>query len=193
MNKFGKKASDNIEWSGMRLICIAGGFTKFDSEAIVQMNRNIELIKYRKYSNLLLFELINRTQEKTEKQVENKSIKRGSVRDFLRKADVQLQDRFETLREFIINLGDDVQENELKYYVAFKRIQNFVCVEVHPKTQFIVIYLKVDPQTVQLEDGFTRDVSEIGHFGTGNLELRIKVDDDFEKAKPYIIKNYELS
>ena len=33
----------------------------------------------------------------------------------------------------------------------------------------------------------------LGHHGTGNLEIRIKTDEDLEKAKPYILKSYELS
>ena len=30
-------------------------------------------------------------------------------------------------------------------------------------------------------------------YGTGNLEIRIRLDGDFEKAKPLIIQSYETS
>jgi hypothetical protein len=43
------------------------------------------------------------------------------------------------------------------------------------------------PDTVQLEAGFSRDVRSIGHFGTGDLELRIKDADGFAKAQPLIL------
>jgi predicted transport protein len=33
--------------------------------------------------------------------------------------------------------------------------------------------VKLDPSSVTLEDGFTRDVSKLGHTGTGDLEIRI--------------------
>jgi len=33
--------------------------------------------------------------------------------------------------------------------------------------------VKVDPETVELQPGFTRDVRKIGHFGTGDLEIRM--------------------
>ena len=46
---------------------------------------------------------------------------------------------------------------------------------------------------MKLEKGFTRDVRKIGHFGTGDLEVVIRSDDDFEKAKPLILKSYEAS
>lgn len=60
MDKLGKQAADKIDWSGPRLVCIAGDFTKYDEHAVKQINRNIELIRYRKYGDeLILFELMN--------------------------------------------------------------------------------------------------------------------------------------
>jgi predicted transport protein len=53
--------------------------------------------------------------------------------------------------------------------------------------------VKVDPDTVTTEPGFTRDVRNIGHGGTGDLELTIRSDDDLEKAKPLLIRSYEAS
>ena len=43
--------------------------------------------------------------------------------------DVDMVDRFQSLRAFIVALGDDVQETTLRLYIAFKRIKNFACVE----------------------------------------------------------------
>ena len=43
---------------------------------------------------------------------------------------------------------------------------------------------------MKLEKGFTRDVTNIGHYGTGNLYTTIKDNNDFEKAKPYILESY---
>ena len=36
---------------------------------------------------------------------------------------------------------------------------------------------------VVMEERFTRDVSKIGHYGTGNLSLEIRSKEDLEKAK----------
>lgn len=38
-----------------------------------------------------------------------------------------------------------------------------------------------------------RDVRSIGHFGTGDLEITIKSAEDFERAKPYIVKSFDAS
>jgi predicted transport protein len=107
--------------------------------------------------------------------------------------DAPMIDRFEALRAYLIALGDDVQETTLRFYIAFKRIKNFACVEFRPTTGKILIFLKVDPSTVQIEPGFTRDVSEVGHFGTGDLEITLNNVDDLERAKPLIERSYGAS
>jgi len=44
---------------------------------------------------------------------------------------------------------------------------------------------------VPLEEGFTRDVTRIGHFGTGNLETRVTQPADLERAKPMLPGAYQ--
>lgn len=200
LKQLGKEKAEDIEWGGPRLLCIAGEFTKYDEHAVEQINRNIELIRYRRYGKeLLLLELVN--AHKADSAIEQKSsapaakggkVYKGFV-DYLAQADSELADRFEALKAFILALGDDVQASQLKYYVAFKRIKNFACVEVHPQPRTLLVYLKVDPNSVTLEKGFSRDVSDIGHFGTGDLELTLRNPEDLEKAKALILKSYEVS
>jgi predicted transport protein len=54
-----------------------------------------------------------------------------------------------------------------------------------------MLFVKVDPTTVTLEQGFTRDVSKIGHYGTGDLEITLSIAEDLEKAMPLIKRSYE--
>jgi predicted transport protein len=82
---------------------------------------------------------------------------------------------------------------ELKNYVAFKRIKNFACVEVYPQTKVVAVYLKVDPKAVTLEEGFTRDVSKIGHFSTGDLQVSLRSMEDFARAQRLFVRSYEGS
>jgi predicted transport protein len=199
MKQFGKQAADAIEWSSPRLLCIAGEFTKYDQYAVEQINRNIELIRYRRYGDdLLLFELVNATtaqaQPASPPANNGDSKKTGkTVTDYLSQADQKLVDLFEELKAFIMALGDDIQVKTLKNYFAFKRFQNFACVEVHPQTGRLLVYTKIDPDDIEIEESFTRDVRKIGHLGTGDLEIRIASETDLEKAKPLIVQSYEIS
>lgn len=197
----GQEAADGIEWSSPRLLCIAGDFTKYDEHAVQQINRNIELIRYREFDEeLLLFELVNATSTDglyDSKGTTNKKSKLTSphktVTENLASAPVNLQDLFVALKSFLEALGDDVQLITNKYYFAFKRLKNFACVEVYGKAGRIIVYVKVDPNQVLLEEGFTRDVRKIGHYGTGDLEITMTKIADLERAKPLILQSYETS
>lgn len=201
--KYGVNFSENIEWNSPRLVCIAGSFTKYDEHAVQQINRNIELYQYKHYDEgFLMLDLVNATTAqvnyieddllvKSSKPISSRQGK--TVSDYLEQADNKLTDRYESLKAFLLALGDDVQIKVLKYYIAFKRIKNFACVEVHPQSNIILLYLKVNPSDVKIEPGFTRNVSNIGHYGTGDLEIRISNNEELEKAKVYIEQSYDLS
>ena len=194
--RYGAAEADTIDWPGARLLCIAGEFTKFDEHAVKQINRNIELIRYRRYGEtLLLLELVNASQGVAEEVQFTGGGKvkytESTVTEKLAKASQDVKDRFENLKAFLLALGDDVQLKELKLYFAFKRIKNFASVEIHPQTNKIVVFAKADLDKTVFEDGFTRDVRKIGHYGTGDLEITISSDADLERAKPLIVKSYE--
>lgn len=52
--------------------------------------------------------------------------------------------------------------------------------------------VKVNPDTVKLERGFTRDVRTIRALGNGDLEILIYNHQDFEKAKQLLRKSYSV-
>lgn len=194
--KYGVHDAEAIDWSAPRLLCIAGGFTKYDEHAVQQINRNIELYTYKKYGDeLLLLDLVNAT---TANQPQDLPVSSGAtsyktVSDYLSQANQEMTDRYEGLKAFILALGDDVQINVLKDYIAFKRIKNFACVEIHPQKKSITVFVKVDPDSVELQPGFTRNVRNIGHYGTGDLEIVITQEEQLEEAKALIQKSYEIS
>jgi len=194
MDKLGKKPPETIEWTSPRLLCIAGDFTKYDENAVQQINRSIELIRYKKFGDdLLILELVNATTAPEPVADKTDIYNYKTITETLGEIEGDILDRYEALKAFLLALGDDVQTKTLKYYVAFKRIKNFACVELHPKKGTILVYIKIDPATIKLENGFTRNVSKIGHFGTGELEITLRTDDDLEKAKRLIVKSYENS
>lgn len=200
MEKLGKSISDEIDWANPRLVCIAGGFTKYDEHAVQLMNRNIELYRYKYYEdNYLLLDLVNATTEIRNETSgysgnTNKpklSYNQNSFVENLALIDKDLKNIYESLYDYIVALGDEVQYKQLKFYGAFKRIKNFVCVEAFPRKRAIVIYVKVDTSKINFEDSFIRDVTSIGHYGTGNVEITLKTQEDFEKAKPFIDESFE--
>ena len=195
--KLGANEGKDIDWSAPRLLCIAGEFTRYDEHAIHQIDRNIELFRYRRFGEeLLMLELVNVSEAESDRATGAVAGQSGSyktISETLETLQGPLDDLYQGLRAHLLALGNDVQEKTLKYYVAFKRIHNFACIEVHPNKGALTLFLKVDPTTVKLRKGVSRDVRNIGHYGTGDLELTLRDQADLESAKPYIEQSYEAS
>ncbi len=197
IGKLGQETAEGIDWSAPRLICIAGDFSRYDEHAVQQMNRNIELIRYRRFGDgYLLLELVNATSAQGSAGDGGGPVSLSTsktIAETLTETKGPLHDLYEELRSFLLALGDDVQEKVLKYYVAFKRLKNFACIEVHPGKGCLTAFVKAEPETVTLESGFTRDVRKVGHFGTGDLEITLRSRNDLEKAKAFFQQSYEVS
>ena len=171
LDRCGKEMSEKVTWSAPRLICIAGDFSKYDEYAVQQIDRNISLIRYRYYSSdLLLFDLVNVTTAKAIPDVDSKkgSSTAKTISDIYEQADESLKDLYETVKAYMFTLGDDVQLATMKFYFAFKRIKNFACVGLSPRSNSLYMSVKVNPDTVDLarEKDFIRDIRKIGHWGT---------------------------
>ncbi|WLE57563.1 DUF91 domain-containing protein [Burkholderia plantarii] len=204
MEKLGKETANQIEWAGTRLLCIAADFTRYDQHAVQQIQRNIELIRYKLFDeDLLLLELVNSqsipdvtsakpaSQELARELPPEKSKAIGkdkSLKEQLALASPEILELHAQVTGYLFSLGEDVQENHLKLYTAFRKIKNFACVIVYPGR--LLIMLKLDSSSVTFEEGFSRDVSEIGHWGTGNVELILRTLDDLERAKPLLALSY---
>lgn len=195
MDKLGKEISDKVEWSVPRLICIASDFTNYDEYAVKQINRNIELVRYKKFGeDLLMFEGVGHNTAKISESTKNiNNNTKVSDKTVVEKIELLPEDIkliYNSIVDYIMSLGEDISLKELKYYLAFKKIKNFICLDVYPTAGVITLWLKIDPSKEEKINGFSRDVTNIGHYGTGNFEVSIRKIEDFEKAKEYIFKAY---
>jgi len=200
MEKLGKDVAAAVDWSGTRLLCIAADFTRYDQHAVQQIPRNIELLRYKLFADdLLLLELVNSvsvtdvtaSKPETEASLPKTVSKDKSFDEQYAGALPETRALYDTLAASIVALGDDVSERRLKLYSAFRRLKNFVSVVMYPNK--MLVFLKVDPSTVALEEGFSRDVRQIGHWGTGDLELTLRTAADLEKARSLIERSYAES
>ena len=201
MEKLGKDVADEIDWTGTRLLCIAADFTRYDQHAVQQIPRNIELIRYKLFGDdLLLLDLVNAVSVDDATTVKDKAMdgvvpvknkpvgKDKTAEEQLEHAQPEIRALYEALSSQLLALGDDVQEKHLKQYVAFRRLKNFAC--VIPYKDKLLVLLKLSPDTVALEAGFSRDVRSIGKWGTGDLELCLRSHADLQRALPLLERSY---
>jgi predicted transport protein len=206
VNKALSKKID-VDWSDIRVICIAPGYKKYDLYAVQMMGANIELWQYKLYENgsLYLEEVFRKNSAITSTDIneQNKNlimVEAGEKAALARKNNVYTMDEhlkslnstvkklFNDLRDFIISIDESIEESPKKFYIAYKVSQNFICVEL--KQNKITIYLKIDPKKIKLPIN-GRDVTDIGHYGTGNYELTITNEIELEESKEYIRKSFE--
>ncbi|TIC85195.1 DUF5655 domain-containing protein [Crenobacter intestini] len=209
LEKLGAEAAQQIEWSGTRLLCIAADFTRYDQYAVQQIPRNIELLRYRLFGDdLLLLELVNaqsvapvpttdgqatpnETDTSADAPAKPKAAgKDKSLAEQLELATPDIRTLYDDTRACLLGMGDDVQEKLLKLYTAFRRLKNFACVAVYPTR--LLVTLKLDPASLSFDpdDTFMRDVSQVGHWGTGDVELCLRTPADLERAKPLLERSY---
>lgn len=194
-----------VDWSDVRVICIAPNYKKYDLHAVQVMGANIELWTYRlfKNSSLYLEEVFRKslpTSSTSETMVASDVLSPGKKAALTRATGTytfqqHLEGKPEHVKnlalatqEFILSLDPAIEETPKKLYVAYKLTQNIVCMQLYKKV--ITLYVKLNPQDIPNLPSNARDVAHIGHFGTGDLEFSIENEADLEIAKQFITMAY---
>lgn len=200
----------DIDWSDIRVICLAPEYKKYDLHAVQVMGANIELWQYKIYENgiLNIEEVYKRTSAATSNQEKEGLIGKNPImveagkkaaltrknatytlEQHYKNLDNDILEVFNAVRDFIVTLDSSIEETPKKNYIAYKTSQNFTCLQTYRKK--LILYLKLNPEDVKPMPQQGRDVREIGHFGTGDFELTIKNLSDFEDTKHFINEAYK--
>ncbi|MFK4547191.1 putative transport protein [Streptomyces ambofaciens] len=186
--RLGVTAASQVLWSGPRLICIAGDFTRYDVHAVHEHRRSIDLVRYRFFGGELLgLETVASVSGRIQgaSRVRRRAVARA-VHDVQGASMTELASAVD---EALLALGDGVKCVERKTYRAYQRLRNFACL-CPPQRSKLLVYLKVDPEDVDLVPGFTRDVSGLGHHGTGDLEVQLRNPKDVLRAQELFQASY---
>lgn len=184
-DRLGASAAAQVLWGTPRLVCVAGDFTRYDVHAVREHRRSIDLVRYRFFGkDLIGLETVASVAARTSasKRVRQGAATHPSVTG-------QLDALAAAVDEVLLGLGDGITRVQRKQYRAYQRLRNFACVCPPQKTKLLV-YLKADPSEVDLIPGFTRDVTGLGHHGTGDLEVRLRSERDLERAQDLFRASY---
>lgn len=96
---------------------------------------------------------------------------------------------FEKIRKRILNLSSSVREDVRKHYIAYKAVTNFVDIEA--QKQRLKLTLNMTFEEVDDPEKICRDVSNVGHYGNGDVEFGLASDDQIEYAMFLIRQSYE--
>jgi predicted transport protein len=196
-----------IDWSHPRLILIAESFSHYDKYAVNRIGVNVELWTYRLYGeDLLYLEPLYVTETKPTKTVVKPVISEEgptgqeqqlpeaptyAIEDHLRGKSQAVAEMFEALRERIFALSEDdtITEKANKMYIGYKHGKNFV--EVRLQSRLLQIWL--DIKADELDDPYElgRDVSRVGHYGTGDVEVRLADLKDLDKVMSLVDQSFK--
>ncbi|MEW1615615.1 MULTISPECIES: DUF5655 domain-containing protein [unclassified Streptomyces] len=190
-DRLGVPTAAQVLWSAPRLICVAGDFSRFDAHAVREHRRSIDLVRYRYYgSDHVSLETVVSVTGKS--GAANRRTRRHAHMD----APQALQRQTGAMAELAVaadetlrGLGDGITRVQRKQYAAYQRLRNFACV-IPPQQTKLLVYLKADPKSVDLTPGFTRDVTGLGHHGTGDLEVQLRTERDLERAQDLFRLSY---
>ncbi|MEW2620850.1 DUF5655 domain-containing protein [Streptomyces sp. NPDC048106] len=187
-DRLGATAASQVLWSSPRLICIAGDFTRYDVHAVREHRRSIDLVRYRLFgSDLLGLETVASVSGGI--QVARRARRQAVARAAAGAEGALMAELASAVDEVLLGLGDGVNRVERKQYRAYQRLRNFACL-CPPQRSKLLVYLKVNPKDVDLVPGFTRDVSGLGHHGTGDLEVQLRTQRDVERAQDLFRASY---
>ncbi|KNB53449.1 endonuclease NucS domain-containing protein [Streptomyces caatingaensis] len=186
--RLGAAVADQVLWSAPRLICVAGNFTRYDVHAIREHRRSIDLVRYRFFGeDHFGLETVASVAAQTAPPGVRRASEAGVPSARVDKG--AMQELFAEVDQALLGLGGDITTVQRKTYRAYQRLRNFACV-CPPQRDKLLVYLKVNPEEVDLVPGFTRDVTGLGHHGTGDLEVQLRTDRDLERAQDLFRLSY---
>lgn len=181
--------SSTIDWSQTRVIFVSTNFTENQKQATNFKDLGIELYEIKRFEgDIIVINPYKKTNsatsiksitEKNEK-LKNiaKEIKVYTEDDHVSNKSDEIIELYETFKNAILNLSDDIEIQPKLDYIAFKKNSNIADICIQRKGLKIWINLKKG----QLEDpkNIMRDVSEMGHWGNGDYEIVVTDTENIE-------------
>ena len=180
---------EDVDWSQSRIAFVSPSFTENQIQATNFGDIAIELWEVKRYANdTIAINPIRKSksapsikplaQKNSELKAISDVIKVYTEEDHRSSVGDEIFELYEKFRDAILNLSDGIEIKPQKQYIAFKKEGNVACVELQKKKIKIYISLKQG----QLDDAknIAKDVSQIGHYGTGDYLLEVNSDGQLE-------------
>jgi predicted transport protein len=196
-----------VDWSDVRVICIAPNYGKYALYAAQIIGDRLELWTYRVYKNEFLYleEVLQKAYASPttptlqdnknpvmvaagKKAAETRATGVYTFEQHLQGKSQKLKELVLAVQEYVKSVDAAITEVPKKNYIAYKISQNIVCVEV--QNQRILLFLKLKPKEIANLPNIARDMTGKGHYGTGDLEMSVRSLEELEIAKPFIEMAY---
>lgn len=182
---------NDVDWSQSRVMFISPTFTPYQREAINFKDLPIELWQVKRYENQTVsFEQIIKsnseesinTLSKNNQTIRSvaKEIKVYSEQEHLHGVSDEVKELYAKVKMAILDL-DAIEIKPKKKYIAFVCGKNII--DIHPQKKALKMWINMRIGELEDPKQLARDVSNTGHWGNGDYEIRISSDNEL----PYIL------
>ncbi|HHE9970170.1 TPA: DUF5655 domain-containing protein [Haemophilus influenzae 10810] len=174
---------NDVDWSQSKVIFVSPSFNDFQIQATNFKDLPIELWEVNRFDNdIITLNIINKSKsapnikavsnEKREEFSILKEIKVYQESDHLADKTDFIQELYESFRQAILNLDQNIEINVRKLYIAFKKDRNIADIRIQQKNLKIWINLPYG----ELDDpkNLAKNVSNTGHWGNGDYEIAVE-------------------
>lgn len=174
---------NDVDWSQSKVIFVSPTFNDFQIQATNFKDLPIELWEVNRFDNdIITLNIINKlksapnikavSNEKREELSILKEIKVYQESDHLADKTDFIQELYESFRQAILNLDQNIEINVRKLYIAFKKDRNIADIRIQQKNLKIWINLPYG----ELDDpkNLAKNVSNTGHWGNGDYEIAVE-------------------
>lgn len=188
-NLKGNLKREDIDWTQSRVAFVSTAFTDNQKQATNFKDIAIELWEVKQYENNLVVVLPIKKNNSAASikpvMQQNQALKKVSDEikvytedDLLIAGSEETRELYNKFKDGILNLADDIQVIANKQYIAFRKARNIVCMNIQKKQ--IRMWIGAKAGTLDDAKGIATDVSNTGHWGTGDYEVNVTSDKDLE-------------
>jgi len=95
-----------------------------------------------------------------------------------------ITDLYQQLHERITGLGEDIDRVYRAQYIGYRIGRKTIC-SVIPQKVRLRLVLPLDPQPLAT-DPFVRDISEVGHWGVGDMEVTVATEEQLDRVSAWV-------
>ena len=179
-----------VDWSTIRLICIAKEYSKWDISLIKHLDTNIECWSYSYHKNELdvhLDPIINQFKKQRTYGEKSTSVEEISLETHRKKANEDTKRLLDALRQEIFKFGNDITEGYAPEYIKY--VVNTTFLDIHVRKNWLVLQLRVNEKKFKDPKKIAKDISNRKWSTT--REMRIHNSKEIKYALTLIRQAYD--
>ena len=180
---------NDVDWSQSRVLFVSPAFTNYQIEAINFKDLPIELWEVKRFeNNTVSYDEIKKsgaqesvkTITKKNKTTDNvvDELKVYTEQEHINSSEFEIRELYEQIKDRLLNFGD-VTLNPRKHFIGFKIEGNTFC-DIVFLNKGLKIYMNLKSGELDDSKGISRDVSNVGHWGNGAYEIKIRNSDEID-------------